>query len=195
MPRAAALVLALLALLAGCGDSSSKPIESGATTTASQTAQPQPAPASPREVLTIYLRAMKTRQDQYLRARARALAAFERVNTSRPDATWSEAARALRRARDEYNELAVSISEVTPPAALARAHRGMAKSAQLFGQYADGVHSALADREVSTFVDAAKRGTARAVELRGDWRTAVSVHCRKLGVEVPRWVGEVGTTG
>jgi hypothetical protein len=184
-------VFASVLLASGCGGGETVRTVTVATTTSAATiAQPDP-----REELTAYVHKIGELRTRYTAVADRARQALDRVNTSGPDATWTRAARSLREARDEWDELAIDARGLEPPTEVRPAHNALAKSLQLNSQFADALQAALQSREVSRLLSAAEETnklSTRVRELRSTWRIEVTAYARSLNVEPPSWVRTVG---
>lgn len=195
-------------VVVGCGGSTSEDGAApavGATepapTSSSETASPEtsePEPPDPAEELAAYLEQVGVEQREYEKVRERVLSAFDGVDTSGPNQSWVAAGNELRDARDAYNELAVRMKALEPPAELADAHDDLAQSLQLFGQFVDDAQTDLRDKNLTAVLGweetLSPLGT-RINELRGNWRTETLAYARKIGADVPAWVSKVGTRG
>ena len=74
---------------------------------------------------------MEKEQKLYVDARDKARAAWDRADTNGPNQSWITAADEFREVRDDYNELAIRMKGIEPPAELADSHDELAKSLQL----------------------------------------------------------------
>jgi hypothetical protein len=201
--RGVALVLVLVSVgAAACGGDSGG--SDTAAAPATQTAGPPTTAAGTTtevdavDALGAYLDAVESEQKQYEGVRKKARSGLNRVNPNGPNQSWITAADELREARDGYNELAVRMKGIEPPAELGDAHDGLAKSLQLFAQFVDQAQSDLRGKNVEAVLGWQQTLNPlgqRVNELRGDWRVETLAYAREIGADVPGWVGKVGTSG
>jgi hypothetical protein len=201
--RAVALLLVLVGVVAAaCGGANGGSDEAAApatqTSTASATSPGTTTEADPVAEFSAYLDAVESEQKEYEVVRKKARAALDRVDPNGPNQSWTTAANELREARDAYNELAVRMKGIEPPAELADAHDELAKSLQLFGQFADQAQRDLRDKDLTAVIgwpQTLNPLATRTNELRGDWRVETLAYAREINADVPGWVKKVGTSG
>jgi hypothetical protein len=190
-----AVLTAAAVTLSGCG--SSNLAASTVTVTAATTSNSASTESASRSAeLQRYLSQVDAQQQQYEAARTRALATLTRANRAGSVAIASKEANAIRRASDDFSELAVAMGGIDAPPPLREAHAGLVKSLQLFSQLLDDLQDGLRRQDSATLQQVTNSDISRRVdELRATWRIAIMTEARRQDVEVPHRLTRVGRTG
>jgi hypothetical protein len=165
-------ILALVALLAGCGGTA---------------AEPARAPA-PGVEFQRYLDSMRAPDERFDALVKGVVAAFGGVDVAKPDAAWTRAAARLQRLGRRFDDLGAAISRVRAPAEIAGLHRDFAQSALAFGRYVDRVELALEARAPNRVVRAATADTTTIKAARAAWVAAVQDACKRRHLLPPDWL-------
>jgi hypothetical protein len=173
-PRVACVTIALCLTASGCGQGTDK------------RGGPQ---------LERYLNRVLIEQQRYEHTRAHALSALRHASTRSPDRSWHEAARQLRKADREYDQLIHRMLAIPPPPSLESEHAGMIKSLQLYERLVAQLERPLGKRDVVAMGRTLSTTTIlgiRANELRNSWRFAAHARANRLGLHFPVTLEHVG---
>jgi hypothetical protein len=181
------LSLLVLLAVAGCGGDKTVTVTDISTSAT-------PSAPTPAAQFHTYLTSMKKAQRQWNHA-DRLWQKDDPQHYYDNTTSWPAIGRKLVKVRGEFDDAAVYVTGVTPPAGLLKANREWISSAKLISAEVDSYVTGFEDKDAAVVyrLDNNQGRLHQIGTLRTAWRIAVLARAKELGVKVPPALMKVGT--